>query len=303
LLGLFIVWTLIPIIFSFVFLFFSLAIGRQRARVFISFQHEREPVADRLATAMTNSGIDRVKLPFVDNPNHDILLDEVRQAIQSCDVFVCIPGTEPSFVESEVSMAFGLQKPLMFLLEESDTSRLPNTAKKGYPIFSLDRLNRDNFATLIKFCSYISADRRSTVQVYLSVLDHLPLCVFSLPIMYYLAILIVYAVTGAGPSFHPLDFERALLPQVATQFLNPSFSCFGASVFVLSLAIFVIFVISRRRLRTRIGRAISAKKFSETFLPKILDHSLSKANLLETLYSGNILSHHESQRVAVTLEH
>jgi hypothetical protein len=101
-----------------------------------------------LASEMANSGIAPVRLPFVQNTDHDTLLDKVKQAIRDCDVFVCLPGKTPSFVESEVLMAFGLEKPLLFVLAEKDTPRLPNTAKKGYPMFALERLETERFRTL-----------------------------------------------------------------------------------------------------------------------------------------------------------
>jgi len=142
-----------------------LALRGRRARVFISFQHERESLAEILAGRLASAGIQPVKLTFLDNPDHDRLLDEVKQAIRHCDVFICIPGRNPSFVESEVSMAFGLEKPLLFVVSERDTPRLPNTAKKGYPILGLERLE-GNFTTFVNFCSYLAGDWRSVIRLY-----------------------------------------------------------------------------------------------------------------------------------------
>src|SRR5262245_31008011 len=45
----------------------NLMIGRRRARVFISFQHERESIAHALASELARSGIAPVRLPFVEN--------------------------------------------------------------------------------------------------------------------------------------------------------------------------------------------------------------------------------------------
>jgi hypothetical protein len=257
-------------------------IGRRRARVFISFQHEREPIADTLASVMAKSGIDQVKLPYMENPDHDLLLDKVRQAIRECDVFVCIPGNQPSFVESEVSMAFGLRKPLMFLLREADTSRLPNTAKKGYPVFSLEQLHRDDFCTLIKFCCYISADWRSTVRLYCSVLLHMPLCLSLLSFIYLISILVMTGTTGASANPHPINFRGPFLLQAESLLLDPPIFCFGAACLALFIILYSIFIVSRRSLRTRIRQVISAKMFSESFLPKTLDYSLSRQSRNQT---------------------
>jgi hypothetical protein len=52
-----------------VFLSINLAINlvrRGRARVFISFQHDRDSIANELAAAMARSGLNQVKLPFVE---------------------------------------------------------------------------------------------------------------------------------------------------------------------------------------------------------------------------------------------
>src|SRR5271157_2435508 len=47
-----------------------LALRGRRARVFISFQHERESIADTLVLKLTESGIKPLKLQFVQDPKH-----------------------------------------------------------------------------------------------------------------------------------------------------------------------------------------------------------------------------------------
>jgi len=82
------------------------------------------------------------------------LLDQVKQAIRDSDFFVCVPESRPGFVESAVLRAFGLEKPLLFLVNESHMPRVANTAKKGYAVFDLDRFGSDGSRALVKFCSY-----------------------------------------------------------------------------------------------------------------------------------------------------
>jgi hypothetical protein len=148
-------------------------IRRHRANVFISFHHDREMAANALAAHLARLGTRPTKLPFLESPEHDALLTQVQGSIQRCDVFVCIPGDRPSFVENEVAMAFGLEKPLLFILSEADHSRLPNTAMKGYPIFSLEKIEDGRYGSLARLCSYLAADLRSTRNLYLEIFEHL----------------------------------------------------------------------------------------------------------------------------------
>jgi len=272
-----------------------LVIGRRRARVFISFQHERESVADVLASEMETSGIGCTKLPFVENPDHDALLDQVRQAIRHCDVFVCVPGNRPSFVENEVSMAFGLEKPLLFVVVEADTPRLPNTAKKGYPVFTLERLERAGFGPFLHFCSYLAADWKSTVRLYASALRNMGKCIsFILPI-YIVTLFVMFGVSAL------VEAPRSPKPPGQSDMMALSWVMFSwvASFVVLFLLFYTVFFASRRLLRARIRRAISTKKFSESFLPQTLDDSLRRVDLLAVLYRGDLLAEHEADRTNV----
>ena len=53
-------------------------------------------------------------------------------------------------------MAFAKSKPLLFLVGEGQGSRLPNTAKMGYPLFELSALNTGStIISLARFISYL----------------------------------------------------------------------------------------------------------------------------------------------------
>jgi hypothetical protein len=157
---------------------------RAKAKVFISYEHGQESVAELIAKQLQNRSIVIYKLPFVDAPEHDELLDDVRASIVRSNLILCIPGRQTSFVENEIAMAFALSKPMLFVLSESDTPFLPNTAKKGYPLFDREQIKIDRGVTLAAFCSYLAADRHSTVQLYLSVLNSLPGCVIAAAAIY-----------------------------------------------------------------------------------------------------------------------
>jgi hypothetical protein len=92
-------------------------VRKPRTRVFISYHHEREPIADMLANEMTKRGIRAERLPFVERPDHDMLLEQVAQHIDDCHVFICVPGNRPSFVENEVGMASQAKKPMLFVFD------------------------------------------------------------------------------------------------------------------------------------------------------------------------------------------
>jgi hypothetical protein len=270
----------------------------RRARVFISFQHDHDLIAKQLKAEMEKCGINPVKLPFVENPDHDMLLDQVKQEIRDCNVFVCIPGSRPSFVESEVSMAFGLEKPLLFLIE-AGTSRLPNTAKKGYPIFALERVQREGLRTLVNFCSYLAADWRSTVRLYGALFNHMML---GANIYFIICLISIVPVALWVDDWAKVSREIPKLTDSggfiawaqAVACYPPNISFIMVSL-ALCLLIYIVFSMTRSFLRRKVRRAISGKKFSESFLPKTLDFSLTRADLLKILYRDDIPAEHESE--------
>ena len=262
-------------------------VRKWRTRVFISFQHEREPIADVLADEMRKCGIRAEKLPFVERPDHDTLIDQVNQEIRDCDIFVCVPGKFHSFVDSEVSKAHGLLKPMLFVFVEADAPpRLPNHAKKGYPVFALEALQREGFRTLANFCSYLAADARSTARLYGAVFEHLghwgPL-----PFAVFLVLM--------GMLFHVQHKSLSLLGSPRTLVSDPANLWFFAPTLILLLVPYSVFFIRRLYLRAQLRRVISGKNFSrDTFIPETLAHGLTGADLRKVLYHGDIVAYHEA---------
>jgi len=260
-------------------------VRKRRTRVFISFQHERESIADLLADEMRKCGIRAEKLPFVENPDHDTLVYQVTQQILDCDIFVCVPGKFPSFVQSEILGASTAKKPTLFIFIEADAQHLPDTAMKGCPVFALEELQREGFQTLANFCSYLAADARSTARLYGAVFEHLehwgplPLAVF--------CILLGMLFLAQPKSFSLLGSHRTLL-------FDPANLWLFVPALILLFVPYSVFFIRRLYLRAQLRRVISGKKFSrDTFLPETLAYGLRGAELRKILYHGDIVAYHE----------
>src|SRR6266849_11089553 len=93
-------------------------------------------------------------------------------------------------------MEFGLEKPLLFVVAEADMPRLPNTAKRGYPVFALDLLQKERFRTLVRFCSYLAADWHSTLRLYFAVLTFMSKCVYLVIPIYFLSLVVMATIMG-----------------------------------------------------------------------------------------------------------
>ena len=251
----------------------AVGFARGRATVFISYEHGQESVAELITKYLKNRSIGSNMLPFVDAPDHDELLDDVRNSIDRSDLILCIPGPRPSFVDNEIAIAFGAKKPMVFVLSESDTRFLPNTAKKGYPLFDRDEIEADGCKTLADFCSYVAADVRSTFKLYLSVLDSLRGCALTAAVIYIVML--------------------ALLPNVIP--LNSSI--FFKLAFVIGISLFLVaysaFFLNRYLVRTQVKNAIARRRFDSRTLPKALQFSLRREDLLRIQFKGEIAAMHE----------
>jgi hypothetical protein len=290
-------------------------VRKRRTRVFISFQNEREPIADALAAEMTKCGIRAGKLPFKESPDSDTLLRQVKQEIHACDVFVCVPGKFPSFVESEVLAASTAEKPMLFVFVEADAPHLPNTAEKGYPVFALEGLQREGFRTLANFCSYLAADWRSTVRLYAAVFYHLQACA-QLAVAVYIVSIVIFILTNVmgssrGPDVanRPERTAAQIAEETARKLITREgrgsllgsprtlASKFVVPTLILFLVPYGLFFIKRLVLRAQVRRAISEKRFfRDTYIPETLAYGLTGADLHKILYHGDIVAHHESGR-------
>jgi hypothetical protein len=223
-------------------------------------------------------------------------------------------------------MAFGLEKPMLFALSEADAQHLPNMAKKGYPVFALERLQREGLRTLVNFCSYLAADWRSTARLYAAVFRHLKACAELTVAVFIVSIVILTNVidSSRGPDVanppertaaqiveetrkliyqgHTIDEHESgsLLRSLPTVVSNPAILLFLGLTLMLFLVPYGLFFITRWAKRARLRSVISGKKFRDTFIPETLAYSLTRADLLKILYHGEIVAHHESGRPACT---
>jgi hypothetical protein len=247
---------------------------RAKAKVFISYQHDQESVAEWIANQLQRSSIVIYKLPFRNKPEHDELLDDVRTSIKQSSLILCIPGRESSFVEDEIAMAFALSKPMLFVLSESDTPFLPNTAKKGYPLFDRQQIETDRgVTTLATFCSYLAADQDSTKRLYWSVLSSLRGCVLAAAAVY-------LAMLAILPGIIPLESRLSFALY------------FAVGVFLFSAA-YLAFFLKRYIVRRRIKSVVARQRFDFRTLPDDLEDSLNREDLLRLQFKGEILARHE----------
>jgi hypothetical protein len=269
-------------------------VRKRRTRVFISFHHEREPVADVLADEMTKCGIRAEKLPFVESRDSDTLLEQVRQQIDDCDIFVCVPGNRQSFVDYEVSSAYQVKKPILFVLIEADAPQLPDTAMKGSPVFTLEGLRREGFRTLANFCSYLAADSRSTARLYKAVFHHLQYC-GGLAVAVYVFLMVI--LTYVMPFIDQHYKSGSLLGPPPTLVPKSAIFWFVAATLILFLVPYGLFFVTRLTIREDVRHVISGKKFTrDTFIPETLAYGLKGVDLHKILYHGDVVTHHESDR-------
>src|SRR5262245_54993785 len=140
-------------------------LGR-RTRVLISFQHAREDTAQALQEALGASGLVARRIPYRGDYQHDRLLRTIQEEIRRCDAVVCLPGTEPSFVENEILVASTLRKFIVFVVGAAE-SRLPNTAFPCYPVFRLERVEPLRFTPLAELILLVAGHWRASLRYFL----------------------------------------------------------------------------------------------------------------------------------------
>lgn len=142
-----------------------------RARVFVSFQHDREAEAQALQHALAAAGLAVIRLPFAHGAGHQQIVGGVTQGLQQAHLLVCVPGVRGSFADSEVLAATVARKLVSFVVSEI-SGRLPDTADKRYPVFRLERLAALGYRPLAQFLAHAAGDLRSTVQLVAQTLRH-----------------------------------------------------------------------------------------------------------------------------------
>lgn len=278
-------------------------VRRPVATVFISYEHRREATAAAIEHAFGRSGLLAHRLPFRDDVVHDELLDAVHAGVHGCDVFVCVPGDRSSFVDVEVSMAFALGKPMVFVLDAASGARLPNTAKKGYPLFDESALRARSYAVLVSFARLIAADAGTVLQPYRAAVDNL-FRSFALVLGIWLLCLSIGSLFVDKAAIYRLDVQVQGLPQSLWngEFGEGPLLIYTVVNGILIALPFAAYALAQAWLRRRVRRAVAGQRFAALALPQKLEPGLVRAELVESLCTVDVLAQHERGTPALTVQ-
>ena len=250
----------------------------RRARVFVSYQHMFEDIATTIVERLKQYHLRPMKLPFLESPEHNSLLDEVKTRITESDLIVCIPGEKPSFVEHEVAMAFALEKPLMFVSTNDYLGRIPNTAKQGYPIINLNSLDEGGWSCFCNFCLYVTGYNMSLINMCLCVMSRFVKILGVFAVVYILVFAAVVILPDrATVSDHTGWIEGAIIISMVILFVIPY------------LAFTRVRMIVAKKIRQIIGR----QSFDLSIAPPTLTYGLRKADVADILFRGNVIVDHD----------
>jgi len=130
----------------------------RHVKIFISFQHDYEPIATEIAKALPARDIAVIKLPFTSGRDHDDVIAQSLDAVTSADAIVVVPGAEPSWMANELGHAVGSRKPIAVIKHLAD-QRLSDSLYRGYPVFGWDKLKSGGFAPLRRFLAFSTKSR------------------------------------------------------------------------------------------------------------------------------------------------
>jgi hypothetical protein len=137
--------------FFFIHLVISAVTGvrLRRIRVFISFKHDFEAIAEAIEQGLACRAIRVIRLPFTPRQDHDEVISESLRAVTRADAVVVVPGPGTSWMANELGHAVGSFKPIVVIKHLSDQT-LSASLYRGYPVFAWDKI-RGNFAPLRRF--------------------------------------------------------------------------------------------------------------------------------------------------------
>jgi hypothetical protein len=79
---------------------------------------------------------------------------------------------------------------------------------------------------------------------------------------------------------------------------DPATLCFLVISVLLFLGFYAYFIRTKFKVRSRVRRAICAERFGASSLPRVLDGSLTRTDILEILYPDAIGAEHEASPLA-----
>jgi hypothetical protein len=151
-------------------LLWKTAVARGR-RVFISFQHEREPMAEQLEDVLLGHGFRVLRVRYEQGARHQKVLGHMQRSQRLARAVVCIPGDARSAVDHEVYAASVLQQPVLFLLKE-EGGTLPDAADKRYPMLGLETVQAQGFETVAELLHYLTDDAQAARTVFRRAVQH-----------------------------------------------------------------------------------------------------------------------------------
>ena len=279
------------------------AMFKMSVRVFISFSHECEEVAQIIEKTLSATSIKPIRVPYVEGSTHQVIIDNVLTGIAKCDLLVCIPANSGSFVDGEVFAASASKKPIIFIVSEFSGS-LPDTADKRYPVFSIERLRNARFKPLSFLIGYLAYDFHSALLLCLgSAVGPITnvssrfavrtlICAFSIAVMISFGI-VKEATNSISPA--TLALGNNILEAAVIHFIV--LGAFSALTFVVCIYVIAfvrrLFIqsLSSRRIRLRTGSGV----FNRVDWIKIMDDFGNNNHVFDCLMDKAIKAHHELQ--------
>jgi len=95
---------------------------------------------------------------------HQNVVMSVNALLRRAYAVICLPGSDQSFVESEVAFATASHRTVLFVVPRGGT--LPNTADKRHPVFVQELAAARAYAPVTALLHYLVQDLSSTLQLY-----------------------------------------------------------------------------------------------------------------------------------------
>lgn len=272
-------------------------------RVFVSFQHDREEEANVIEKCMRAAKLEVMRLPFDPGVDHSSLLIRVRQLLRRCDALVCLPGARTSFVDAEILAASTMNKAIVFVVA-AESSRLPNTALYGYPVFRLQKLASRQYMPLVSMLKLACGDLRESLifsnfgRYMLTAFPSVGIGVWLL-LGYWLmaclagALAVAYLESPMAAVSFILNYPSLLLDA----FFDSSYeNILGfivcASSFVLGI---FLYLVGLRNVRSTLRQTRFTHSDSFITLRSSLGRTLSGRRMLVCLMRGPLQAHHEAR--------
>lgn len=124
----------------------------RRVRVFISFQHAFEPLAQEVEAACAARGFVPLRIPFVEGRAHNDTVRDVDERLREADVLIAIPGPRQSAMDQEVAKASFVNRGIVFL-KNNQEHRDVSLCYKGHPVFDIQAVRNGDFELMLRFVS------------------------------------------------------------------------------------------------------------------------------------------------------